>query len=177
SSSSGSDLILPGKDRIWWCQGFGDDDEAAMFLNELNSSGQNEHFNFGLSSFALPENYALISSDFWGHIDNDFSHSEDIFNSTYDRFWIRNYYNDRSVPPPNYHSIELYFYPFVSDLSSFENDAIECSYIEHGLEWSEAIFTFKGQTIIRLEIPRESKNKVDSERVINELRANFRIVV
>ena len=89
NKNSDDDLVLPGKDRIWWTEGFNDLNEASKFLVDLRNTQKNGNFNFGLSSFIIPKKYICRSTGFYGHIDGNFSNKEDIFNSTYDYFWIK----------------------------------------------------------------------------------------
>ena len=53
SSSSSYSSILPGKDRIWWYQGFDNINDAASFMVDLKNAQKNEDFNFGVSKFDL----------------------------------------------------------------------------------------------------------------------------
>lgn len=84
NKNSEDDLVLSGKDRIWWTEGFNDLNEASKFLIDLRNTQKNGEFNFGLSSFNILKEYVCRSTGFYGHIDGNFSNKEDIFNSTYD---------------------------------------------------------------------------------------------
>lgn len=66
SSSSSYSSILPGKDRIWWYQGFYNINDAASFMVDLKNAQKNEDFNFGVSKFDLLgiyKNFQLFFQD------------------------------------------------------------------------------------------------------------------
>jgi hypothetical protein len=39
-SNSNNDLVLPGKDRLWWFEGFDNNDEVNKFIIELKNTGK-----------------------------------------------------------------------------------------------------------------------------------------
>ena len=99
-NSNDSDLILPGKDRLWWDASFDNIDEAKDFIIELRNAQKNGDFNFGVCDFEAPDGYEIFSITFSGHIDNNASKEEDIYNSSYDYFEIKfSFYKDLATLP------------------------------------------------------------------------------
>ena len=43
-SNSNNGLVLPGKDRLWWFEGFDNNDEVNKFIIELKNAGKKWHF-------------------------------------------------------------------------------------------------------------------------------------
>ena len=70
-SNSNNGLVLPGKDRLWWFEGFDNNDEVNKFIIELKNAGKNGTFSFGISNFEVPILYKHFSTTFSGHIDKN----------------------------------------------------------------------------------------------------------
>lgn len=69
NSDSEPDIVLPGKDRIWWFNVFQTEGEAVDFLAELKSARMNGDFRFGFFPIDSLNPYEKDSLIFCGHID------------------------------------------------------------------------------------------------------------
>ena len=178
-SNSNNDLILPGKDRLWWFEGFDNNDEVNKFIIELKNAGKNGTFSFGVSNFEVPNLYKHFSTTFSGHIDKNASKKEDIFNSIYDYFWIENIFNENTTNLPNYNRFSICFYPFYSQDkdNTFDNSKIEYEFINYYDGAYEATFTYNETIIMKAELSQESANEIDKELMIDELINNYKLIV
>ena len=170
-------LILPGKDRIWWYEDFDNFDEVEIFLIDLKNTKKNGDFNFGVSTFEVPNLYKHFSTIFSGHIDIDTSNKEDIFNSVYDRFWIENTFNENTDALPNYNRFSIYFYPFYCLDDIFDNSKIEYEFINYYDGAYEATFTYDESIIMKVKLSRKCGKQINKEQMISELINNFMMVV
>lgn len=177
SSSSSYSSILPGKDRIWWYQGFDNINDAASFMVDLKNAQKNEDFNFGVSEFDLLGIYKKFQLFFSGHIRNGTSNKEDIFNSIYDRFWISCLYNEDTTVLPINNEIYVDFYPFNCDKEKFNNDEIKYTITEYYDGKKQIAFEYNETMIIQVKLSSESNSTIDKEKLINELIQNYRVIV
>ena len=168
---------MPGKDRIWWYQGFDNINDAASFMVDLKNAQKNEDFNFGVSEFDLLGIYKKFQLFFSGHIRNGTSNKEDIFNSIYDHFWISCLYNEDTTVLPINNEIYVDFYPFNCDKENFNNDEIK--YTIEGFEYTtnEITFTYYENIIMYVKLTQQSNAIIDKEKLINELIQNYRVIV
>ena len=177
SSSSSYSSILPGKDRIWWYQGFDNINDAASFMVNLKNAQKNEDFNFGVSEFDLLGIYKKFSIIFSGHIRNGTSNKEDIFNSVYDIFEIDCIYHEDTTVLPINNQIYVNFYPFNCDKDNFNNDEIKYTVTEYYDGKKQIDFEYNETMIIRVKLSSESNSIIDKEKLINELIQNYRVIV
>lgn len=168
---------MPGKDRIWWYQGFDNINDAASFMVDLKNAQKNEDFNFGVSEFDLLGIYKKFSIIFSGHIRNGTSNKEDIFNSIYDRFWISCIYNEDTTVLPINNEIYVDFYPFNCDKEKFNNDEIKYTVTEYYDGKKQIAFEYNETMIIQVKLSSESNSTIDKEKLINELIQNYRVIV
>jgi hypothetical protein len=175
-SNSNNDLVLPGKDRLWWFEGFDNNDEVNKFIIELKNTGKNGTFSFGVSNFEVPDLYKHFSTTFSGHIDNSASKKEDIFNSIYDYFWIESMFNENTDILPIYNRLSIYFYPFYCLDDVFDNSKIEYEFIDYYDGAYEATFTYDESIIMKVDLSQECGKQIDKEKMISELINNFLFV-
>lgn len=177
SSNSSNDLILPGKDRLWWYEDFDNFDEAEDFLIDLKNTKKNGDFNFGVSTFEIPNLYKHFSTTFSGHIDIDTSNKEDVFNYIYDRFWIESIFNENTDILPIYNRFSIYFYPFYCLDDVFDNSKIEYESINYYDGAYEATFTYNESIIMKVELSQECGKQINKEKMINDLINNYKLIV
>ncbi|GEM_PF-4201582 len=176
-SNSNSDLILPGKDRIWWDASFANIDEVKEFIIDLKNAQRNSDFNFGVCEFESPSGYKLFSITFSGHIDNNASKEKDIYNSSYDYFEVKaSFYKDSEILP-NYNRFDIYFYPFYSNNINLINNEIEYSILNYYDGACEISFSYDTSVVMEVKISAESNIEIDKEKMINELINNYKLVV
>ena len=178
-SNSNNGLVLPGKDRLWWFEGFDNNDEVNKFIIELKNAGKNGTFSFGVSNFEVPILYKHFSTTFSGHIDKNASKKEDIFNSIYDYFWIENIFNENTTNLPNYNRFSIFFYPFYlqDKENTFDNSKIEYEFINYYDGAYEVTFTYSESIIMKVELSQESGNEINKELMIDELINNYKLIV
>lgn len=177
TSSSYNDLILPGKDKVWWYENFDNYDEVKDFIIDLKNTNVNGEFNFGVSNFEVPNLYKQFSTTFSGHIDIDTSHNENIFNSIYDRFWIESIFIENTNILPIYNKFSVYFCPFRFSGDTFNNEKIEYEFIDYYDGTYEATFTYDENIIMKVELSRDSSKQIDKEKMIDDLINNYKLIV
>lgn len=171
------DLILPGKDRVRWYQGFNDSTEVYEFITELKYTEKNENFNFGISNFAVPSIYKHFSTTFSGHININNSHEEDIFHSTYDEFWIETIFNENTIVLPIYNRFSIYFYPFYLLDNTFDNKKINYEFTNYYDGSYEGKFMYDKNIIMKVKLSQESSGQINKEQMIKELITNYKLIV
>ncbi len=176
-NDSNSELILPGKDRLWWDSSFDNIDEAKNFIFKLKNAQKNGNFNFGVCDFEAPDGYEIFSITFSGHIDNNASKKEDIYNSSYDYFEIKfSFYKDLATLPAH-NRFDIYFYPFCLKDSSFVNSKIEHSVLDYYDGSCEISFTYDETVFMKAELLAESNGQINKENMIGELSDNYVLIV
>lgn len=176
-TNADGDLVLPGKDRIWWYQSFDSSDEICQFIVELKNTNKNGDFNFGISNFEVPNTYKHFSTTFCGHIDVKTSHEQDIFNSIYDEFLIETIFNENTTTLPIYNRFSIYFYPFSLLNNSFDNKKIDYEFVDYYNGSYEATFMYDDNIIMKVKLSQESNDQIDKEKMIKELINNYKLIV
>lgn len=177
SSNFSNDLILPGKDRVWWYEGFDSCEEIEKFILTLRKANMNGNFRFGFSDVEAPNGYKHFYTSFSGHIDIDSSNKEDIYYSKYDRFWIETYFNENTNVLPIYNSFVIYFYPFYSNNENFSNDAIEHTIIDYYDGSAYISFNYDESVIMEVKLEAASKGKINKEQLIDALIDNYKVII
>lgn len=177
ANTDDNELVLPGKDRVWWYQGFEDLTEVHEFITQLKNTNKNEDFNFGISNFEVPSIYKHFSTTFSGHIDINSSHEEDIFNSTYDDFWIESIFNENTTISPIYNRFSIYYYPFYYRDNVFDNNNVKYEVITYNDGSYDVIFTYEDNFIMKAKLTKESASQIDKDQMINELITNYMLIV
>lgn len=177
TNTNDNDSVLPGKDRVWWYQGFDNSTEVQEFITELKNTKKNEDFNFGISNFEAPSIYKHFSTTFSGHINNNTSHEEDIFNSTYDEFWIETIFNENTTILPIYNRFSIYFYPFYLLDNTFDSKKINYEFVDYYDETYEATFIYDKSIIMKVKLSHESSSQINKEQMIKELITNYKLIV
>lgn len=172
-----NNIVLPGKDKVWWHQGFDDSVEVHEFIKELKNTKKNRDFNFGISDFEVPSIYKHFSTTFSGHIDINNSHKEDIFNSTYDEFWIETIFNENTTILPIYNRFSVYFYPFYSIDNTFDSKKINYEFVDYYDGAYEVSFIYDKSIIMKVKLSPESSSQINKEQMINELIINYKLIV
>ncbi len=175
--NSYNSAVLPGKDRIWWYEGFENINEISDFIVKLKNTNKNGDFNFGISEFTLPEKYQCFSNVFSGRIDRHHSNKEDILNSVYEYFEIRSIYNEKTTILPNYNRISLWFYPFYCENGMFDKENIKYTISVQSVQLNRVVFNYYEDIIMQFELNKHSSKEIDSQVLIDELIANYRIIV
>ena len=171
-------IPVPDNERIWWYEKFDSNDEIPSFMTELKDTGKNGDFSFGLSKFEISDYFRLFSIGFSGHIDDNYSSKEDIYNSTYDDFWISTIYLESDPNLSVYLAkIKLYFYPFFLEGKQFDKEKIEYVVNDYYPERYEAHFEYYGETIMKVELTRQSNPLIDKDKMISELISNYELIV
>ena len=169
---------IPDHQRIWWYEKLESDDEISSFMAELKDTGKNGDFNFGLSKFEISDYFGLFNIVFSGHIKNDCSKKEDVYNSTYDKFWISTIYLESDQNLSVYLAkIKLYFYPFFLEGEQFDKEKIECVPAKCTSGEYEASFNYQDERIMKVELTRQSNPLIDKEKMISELISNYELIV
>lgn len=175
--NSSNSLVLPGKDRIWWYEGFDSREEVEKFILTLRKAGKNGKFRFGFSDIAAPNGYKHFYTSFSGHIDIDASNKEDIYYSEYDYFRIETYFNEDTEILPIYNSFEIYFYPFYSDEEDIKNSEIQFEITDYFGGLCEISFSYDNSTVMEVRLSSASNGKIDREQVVNALIDNYELIV
>lgn len=171
-------IPVPDNERIWWYEKFDSNDEIPSFMTELKDTGKNGDFSLGLSKFEISDYFKLFSIGFSGHIDDNCSSKEDIYNSTYDDFWINFLYHESDPNLSVYNAeIDLYFYPFFLEGKQFDKDKIEYTLNDYYPEGYEVRFEYYDETIMKVELARRCRPFVDKDKMINELISNYKLIV
>lgn len=168
---------IPDHQRIWWYEKFDNNDEIPNFMTELKNAGKNGDFNFGLSEFDMGDKFKRYSIRFAGHIANNQSKTEDIFNSVYSDFRIEDIYNENTTVLPIYSRVELYFYPLSVVFEEFDNKKIECVPAKCTSGEYEASFNYCEELIMKVKLTRQSNEQIDKEKMISELISNYKLIV
>ncbi len=176
-SDSNDDLISPGEDRLWWDANFDNIDEAKDFIIKLKNAQKNGDFNFGVCDFVAPSGYEIFSITFSGHIDNNASKKEDIYNSSYDYFEIQiSCYKNREILPA-YNRFHIYFYPFCLADLNFVNSKIEHNVYDYYDGSCEISFSYDKNVLMEVNLLAESNHQIDKENLIDELSNSYKLVV
>ena len=175
--NSYNSAVLPGKDRIWWYEGFENINEISDFIVKLKNTNKNGDFNFGISEFTLPEKYKCLSNVFSGRIDRHHSNKEDILNSVYEYFEIRSIYNEKTTILPNYNQIHLWFYPFYCENGTFDKENIKYTVLVQSVQLNRVVFSYHEDIIMEFELNEYSSKEIDMQVLIDELIENYRIIV
>jgi len=177
ANTDDNDLVLPGKDRVWWYQNFDNSYEVHEFIIELKNTNKNEDFNFGISNFEVPTIYKHFGTIFSGHININTSHEKDIFNSTYDEFWIETIFNENTTILPIYNRFSIYFYPFYYQANVFDNNNIKYEVNSYNDGSYDVIFKYEDSFIMKAKLVKESTSKIDKDQMIKELITNYKLIV
>lgn len=175
--NSYNSAVLPGKDRIWWYEGFENINEISDFIVKLKNTNKNGDFNFGISEFALPEKYKCFSNIFSGRIDRHHSNKEDILNSVYEYFEIRSSYIEKTTILPINNYFDLWFYPFYCENGMFDKENIKYTISVQSVQLNRVVFNYYEDIIMEFELNEYSSKEIDSQVLIDELIANYRIIV
>ena len=169
---------IPDHQRIWWYEKFDSNDEIPSFMTELKDTGKNGDFSFGLSKFEISDYFEPFNIVFSGHIKNGCSKKEDIYNSTYDKFWISTIYLESDPNLSVYLAkIKLYFYPFFLEGEQFDREKIECVPAKCTSGEYEASFNYHDERIMKVELTRQSNPLIDKEKMISELISNYELII
>ena len=159
--------LMPGRDRIWYYDNFDDDEEAKEFIINLSQTPANEKFSFGFSHFTTPENYKNVKAEFSGHILTGTDNTKDIYNSTYDVFWISSYYRSKD----DY--ITITYLPFYPD-SVFNKENVSSKITIWG-NIKLIDFTYCNELIMNVEY-LVANTDIDENNFISELLENFQVI-
>ena len=175
--NSYNSAVLPGKDRIWWYEGFENINEISDFIVKLKNTNKNGDFNFGISEFTLPEKYECFSNVFSGRIDRHHSDEEDILNSVYEYFEIRSSYIEKTTILPINNYFDLWFYPFHCENGMFDKENIKYTVLVQSVELNRVVFNYYEDIIMEFELNKHSSKEIDRQVLIDELIENYRIIV
>ncbi|MDY4788881.1 MAG: hypothetical protein SO253_06245 [Bacilli bacterium] len=176
-NENNNDLILPGKDRIWWDKGFNNTSEASDFIIQLKNANKNGDFHFGVSSFNLPINFEEHSITFSGHININCSNKEDIYNSSYDYFEILYMYYEDQISAQTYDRFEIYYYPFYVEDGSVINNEIKYDILDYYDGACDIHFKYDDSMIMKVKLSKQSNSQIDKTLLINDLIKNYKILV
>ena len=175
--NSYNSAVLPGKDRIWWYEGFENINEISDFIVKLKNTNKNGDFNFGISEFTLPEKYKCFSNIFSGRIDRHHSNKEDILNSVYEYFEIRSSYIEKTTILPINNYFDLWFYPFYCENGMFDKENIKYTVLVQSVQLNRVVFNYYEDIIMKFELNEYSSKEIDMQVLIDELIENYRIIV